>query len=144
LIGHIQLCLSADDQDMELSMPDAPKLNPPAAARGRSRLILEWSLLGLSLAGYLTVYLSMVYWSPAGFLAGVGVCLLVAVVSIVLQFVSRSSPQAEQSAGGAFGAGNAPTIIADWIRKGVSACRSLHRGGPASGSARQIPPKDSK
>ena len=63
-----------------------------------SRQILQWSLLGGAIVGYVIVYLSVVYTSPVGFIAGLGVCLLVAVITLVMQFVGKGSQSVGENA----------------------------------------------
>ncbi len=75
-------------------MTDAQKLKlRESAGESRRTTPMEWALLGLSIAGYVTVYLSVMWLSPAILIIGLTLSLSVAVGGVWL--LVRAAPDSD-------------------------------------------------
>ncbi len=72
-------------------MDSDPPSNPVHPSTRRN--VLEWALLGGALIGFVIVYIGAANASPIGFVIGIGLCAIIAVISIGLQFTATPSQQ---------------------------------------------------
>ena len=78
---------------------------------------MQWVLLGVAIAAYICVFVSITYWSPIGLVVGLAVSGVVGVICVALQFFPQFRDEANSTVADYYGTANAPAVIAGWIRR---------------------------